>query len=178
MTIKAIESAIQHVNRVISEWSQAGQGLDSWREDHTRYALIDPVIRVLGWNTADPKECHPEYPRHYDTGKRVDYALFGDWSVADIATGTIQPVVIIESKALGVDLTDRDVKQLRGYAGARPRMEEGVAVLTNGRAWWLYDVSKAGRFDDKLICKIDIVEGNRPESARLLNEWLGKSQWR
>ena len=178
MTIAAVEDAIQHVNRVVSEWREAGQGLDSWREDHTRYATIDPIIRALGWNTADPKECHPEYPRPYHNRRRVDYALFGEWDVEYIASGTIQPVIIIESKALDVDFTDHEVQQLRGYVGATPRMEEGVAVLTNGKLWWLYDVSKAGRFDGKLICKIDIVEGNRHESARLLNDWLSRSQWR
>ena len=177
MSIAAVEDAIQHVNRVISEWSQAGQGLESWREDHTRYALIDPVIRALGWNTADPKECHPEYPRTYNNGRRVDYALFGDWDVASIASGTIQPVIIIESKALEVDLTNYKA-QLRGYVNASPRMEEGVAVLTNGKEWWLHDVSKPGGFDGKLICKVDIVEGNRRKSAQLLTDRLNRSRWR
>ena len=38
-------------------------GLPGWREDLTRYGIIDPTIRALGWDTADPKECHPECKR-------------------------------------------------------------------------------------------------------------------
>ena len=38
----------------------------------TRYALIDPLLRGLGWDTGNPDEVRPEY----SAGRgRVDYAL-------------------------------------------------------------------------------------------------------
>ena len=73
MTVSAVDTAIRKIREVIREWDDVE--LNYWREDHTRYGVIDPIIRALGWDTGDPKECHPEYPRPYREG-RVDYALF------------------------------------------------------------------------------------------------------
>ena len=49
-------------------------GLPGWREDLTRYVIIDPIIRALGWDTAEPKECHSEYPLS-DDEDRADLSL-------------------------------------------------------------------------------------------------------
>ena len=75
MSVSAVEAAIRKIQDIVKEWDDVE--LDYWREDHTRYGVIDPIIRALGWDTSDPKECHPEYPRSYESGRRVDYALFG-----------------------------------------------------------------------------------------------------
>lgn len=47
MTVNAVTTAIRHAHQVIGEWEEAGRYLDGvqWREDHTRYALIDPILR-------------------------------------------------------------------------------------------------------------------------------------
>ena len=39
----------------------------------TRYALIDPLLRELGWDTEDPTLVIPEYK---GVGGSADYALF------------------------------------------------------------------------------------------------------
>ena len=57
MSVATVEEAIREINRRISEWKEVG--FVGWREDQTRYGIIDPIIRALGWDTADPKECHP-----------------------------------------------------------------------------------------------------------------------
>ena len=79
MSIRTVEAAIRHARSVITEWEEAGFGPIDWMEVHTRYAVIDPVIKALGWNISDPRECHPEYPRHREGEQRTwaDYALFG-----------------------------------------------------------------------------------------------------
>ena len=174
MTIKALEDAIQHSRDVTKEWDDAGA--PNWLEDHTRYAVIDPILRALGWDTADPKECHPEYPRPYEQG-RVDYALFGVWSVDDIATGSIEPVIIIEAKALRNDLNDH-IEQLEKYVEASPSMKEGVAVLTNGIEWRLYSVEGRGRLAGKRMDSVDILKDDRRWVAQTLHQWLGRHQWR
>ena len=61
MTVREVEEAIKNANSRISEWQE--NGFPTWREDQTRYGIIDPIIRALGWNTVDPKQCHPEFPR-------------------------------------------------------------------------------------------------------------------
>ena len=124
-------TVIQQIRAVVSEWDQIS--MDEWREDQTRYGVIDLIIQALGWNTADPKECHPEYPLP-SIGGRVDYALFRELSVDDVASGDVAPIVIIESKALRSDLAAH-MEQLQVYAVAEPSMSEGVAVLTNGNQW-------------------------------------------
>ena len=133
MTIKGVETAIKHVRTVYADWKD--QEFEHWREEHTRYAMVAPIIRALGWKTCDPKECHPEYPRFKgDREGRVDYALFLNRSLEFIGNGTVAPDILIEVKNHGVDL-EASVEQLRRYTQARPLMKDGVAALTNGKEW-------------------------------------------
>ena len=112
MTVVAVEEAIRHGRNVIREWEETGEtnwpGENSWREDQTRYAVIDPVIRALGWDTGEPKECYIEYHRPYGTG-RVDYALFQDAEMAEIGRGAAEPS--IEKIAKLSDRRSRSGKQ-------------------------------------------------------------------
>ena len=176
MSISTVEAAIRHARSVITEWTEAG--FTYWREEHTRYAVIDPVITALGWDTSDPKECHPEYWRFRgdEAADRADYALFGTPDLDAIGNGTMAPNVIIEAKRLNVALEEH-VGQLQRYVGADPRMGTGVAVLTNGREWWLYDLDRRGAFADKQLDPINILEGNLRESARTLNGLLDRRKF-
>ena len=90
MSVSAVDTAIRKIREVVREWDEVE--LRYWREDHTRYGVIDPIIRALGRDTGDPKECHPEYPRPYLEG-RVDYALFG--------RGCVQPAGVSPAKSTG-----------------------------------------------------------------------------
>ena len=172
MSISAVDAAIRRVRAVVKEWD--GVDLTYWREDHTRYGVIDPIIRALGWDTADPKECHPEYPRPFGEG-RVDYALFGTPDVEAIGNNSVPPDVVIESKALREPLEADEVSQLRRYVEASPRMSQGVAVLTNGNEWLLFDLAQRGAFEKKLVERVDILTGNRRSHAQVLNQWLGRA---
>lgn len=170
MSVSAVDATIRSIREVVKEWDDAD--LPAWLEFHTRYGVIDPIIRALGWDTADPKECHPEYPRPYQEG-RVDYALFGTPDVESIGNNSIPPDVVIESKALREPLDD-DAPQLRRYVEAEPRMRTGVAVLTNGNEWWVYDLTKRGSFERKLVERVNILAGNRRSHAGFLNQWLDR----
>ena len=159
MSIRTVEAAFRHGRSAITEWDEQGFGFGDWLEVHTRYAVIDPVITALGWDTADPKECHPEYPRYGDgePRARVDYALFAEPDLLAIGNYEVAPNVIIEAKSVGVELGEH-VEQLEGYAEAAHRMRNGVAVLTNGREWWLYDLDRRGSFHGKRLAPINILE--------------------
>lgn len=145
-TARSVEAAIRRVRSVISEWEEAGYGMDSWREEQTRYAVIDPIISALGWNLSDPKECLREYRRIHndDASGRVDYALFIKQSLADIGNGLVAPDVIILSTSLNVELDSPHIRQLREYTNAEPPMEKGVTALTNGREWKMFTPQKRG----------------------------------
>ena len=176
MTIKALAAVIGNRRAILTQWSEIG--LDNWSEWHTRYVLIDPIIRALGWDTGSPAECRVEWPR--PSGQRkVDYALFGSADLDDIAAGNVAPTIIIESKRVKTELTVEIIdRQLSRYANCQPRMYRGVAVLTNGRQWLLYDMSKRVRFGRKLSAIVDITKGRRLDTARELHRWLNRENWR
>ena len=99
----------------------------SQSEALTRYALIDPLLRILGWDTADPALVTPEYT--VGNG-RADYALLG---------GGDKPQAFIEAKRLDETLeSPRNVEQIFTYALTQ-RVK--YAGLTDGNRWVLDDVS-------------------------------------
>ena len=179
MSIRTVEAAIRHARSVITEWEEAGFGPIDWMEVHTRYAVIDPVIKALGWNISDPRECHPEYPRHREGEQRTwaDYALFGGAGLGAIGNYEVAPDMLIETKSLGTRL-ERHVDQLRRYAEeADPPMRKGVAVLTNGREWWLYNLDRRRAFSRDPLGRVDVRDDNQRESARILTRWLDRCQF-
>ena len=95
-------------------------------EAQTRMSLIDPLLKVLGWETADPALVRPEY--HLGAG-RADYVLL-DSNEKELA--------IIEAKRLGERLSGQHREQAIVYAHRR-----GVRfpILTNGNDWEVYDQS-------------------------------------
>lgn len=176
MTVSAVSTAIKHARRVISEWEEAKRCLEgiSWREDQTRYAIIDPILRGLGWKTEEPRQCHPEY--FTETGGRVDYALFRDLSLATIKEkGMPAPDIIIEAKALGRSLTGTHVNELQNYAqrGFCP-MTEGLAVLTNGIIWQIYEVQADGTLPRLPRKCLNIEEKGVRPCAEKLHRLLGR----
>ena len=94
----------------------------------TRYALIDPLLRGLGWDTADPSQVLVEY--RSESGS-ADYALLG-------ADG--KPQVIVEAKKLGTPLQTA-VQQAINYC-----IIDGFRyfAVTDGQHWQLYNTPPSG----------------------------------
>lgn len=176
MSVATVASAIREVNSRIAEWEEVG--LPGWREDQTRYGIIDPIIGSLGWNTADPKECYPEYQRG-ENGGRVDYAFFARLDMAQLREGDMPPpCIIVEAKKLGEHL-DEHFDKLREYAQAYPRMTGGVAVLTNGIEWRLYPVGTRGGLRRKLHDEDTVnIRCHTQQAAQTLNRRIGRRSWR
>ena len=101
-------------------------------EAQTRLSLIDPLLRALGWDTADPALVRTEF--NLNNG-RADYALLDTDE---------KPVTIIEAKRLDESLgtTDRRMQMLT-YANFS---NVSYAGLTDGNQWVLYKV-----FDQKSL---------------------------
>lgn len=91
-------------------------------ETLTRYALIDPLLRELGWDTSDPSAVVPEYS---SGSGRADYAL--------MSSG--RPAMMVEAKKLGTPLRDRVLEQGIGYC-----LMEGTPhfTITDGARWEIY----------------------------------------
>jgi hypothetical protein len=118
----------------------------------TRYALIDPLLRALGWDTEDPDQVEPEFVTQQG---RPDYTLRRDG----------QPFILIEAKKLGSDLSEaRD-------SGFKYCWQNKVPfyVITDGDIWELHDLREMG---GKQIFQVCLTKGNIGDAARhLLALW-------
>ena len=97
-------------------------------ETSTRYILIDPILRALGWDLSNPAECVVEHVvarRGNYPATRVDYVLM---------CPTDQPAIVIEAKRIDVESDDeRALDQMDRYLQDIPTAM--VAVVTNGQYW-------------------------------------------
>lgn len=114
-------------------------------EEATKPALIQPVLRALGWNVEEIDEVHPEY-RRKSTDNPVDYALMV----------LREPKLFVEAKALGEDLGDpRWANQFISYATAA-----GVKwiLLTNGDEYRVYNAFAEAPVEQKIFRKVRISD--------------------
>jgi len=129
-------------------------------EAAVRVAVVDSVLRALGWDPADPSTFKPEFA----VGKRkVDYALFGHG----------KPLVFIEAKHSDVKI-GKGEDQLFSYAN-----NQGVPllVLTNGWNWDFYLSMAAGRPPDRRFYSLDLRVGdNVANYVEFLEQHLRKDR--
>ena len=125
-------------------------------ETRTRMALIDPLLRVLGWDVSDPGMVTPEYQVE---GGRADYALLRSDG---------GPAATVEAKKLGEALSSHRMQMLN-YANA-----SGIeyAGLTDGDRWELYSVFERRQLHDRQKLEISITNTPVHTSAlKLLLLW-------
>jgi hypothetical protein len=147
---------------VIKEKALLYQGRLSKSEASTRVALIDRVLKALGWDISNPNmiEFEKILPQ-----SRADYALYNQ-------DNKIQ--VIIEAKALGVNLGDKTfVFNLIMYAIAAGIKD---IFLTDGVVWEHYsDFTPGNVISSKTI---DITKDNLLDCAiYLVNELDAAKFW-
>lgn len=120
----------------------------SKNEALTRYALIDPLLRELGWDTADPDLVIPEYKV---SGRWADYALLNNG----------KPTMMVEAKSLESPLQDA-LSQGIGYC-----LEQGTPYfsVTDGRRWEIYETYKAVPIAEKRIVQFDLKDGPAAEEC-------------
>ena len=53
---QGIETEIENIRARVTDHKEYFE-----REEHTRYALIDPMLRALGWDLGDPSQVQVEY---------------------------------------------------------------------------------------------------------------------
>ena len=106
----------------------------------TRYALIDPLLRELGWDTEDPSLVIPEYQSGHG---RADYALLGDGI----------PVMMVEAKKLGTQLQDSVLGQ-----GIQYCLMEGTSYfsVTDGQRWEVYETHRQVPINEKQVIGFDL----------------------
>lgn len=123
-------------------------------ETLTRYALIDPLLAALGWDTADPSVVVPEFSPEKG---RADYALF-----ARPDGGSPKPDVIVEAKKLDEDLREA-ASQALGYS-----MHDGFEyfVVTDGNKWQLYKTLHPGDINAKRLVSFELHDSAMADVCR------------
>ncbi len=119
-----LESLLELVKTLSDHIDQHGPALRQ-SEALTRYTLIDPLLRELGWDTSDPDMVIPEY--------RVPNNQIADYVLQDNG----HPVMVVESKKLDEPLQsgkalDQGILYC-AYTGSKH------FVLTDGRRWEIYE---------------------------------------
>ena len=125
-------------------------------ETRTRMAMIDPMLRVLGWDPADPSVVTPEYDV---SGRWADYALLGTDG---------KPAATLEAKKLGESLGTHRMQMLN-YSNAA-----GIAYagLTDGNHWELYEVFAQKPLEERRVLQLSIVDTPAHQCAlQLLLLW-------
>lgn len=136
-------------------------------EMRTRVALIDPLLRTLGWDVADPSMV--EYEAFVDEKKqhkdRADYVL-----ISSNNGQNNEKVAILEAKKLGTSLEDPEIfLQIEKYAGLAGTRYSGI---TDGNVWRLYSRSGIKYRDHEKILDVTINSTSNVETAlKLLLLW-------
>ena len=148
-----LESLLELVQTLSSRIDRHGPALRQ-SEALTRYALIDPLLRGLGWDTSDPEMVIPEYRSGNGS---ADYALLSNG----------RPAMIVEAKKLGEPLQDH-LEQ-----GVRYSVTMGILYfsLTDGRIWEIYETHKPTPIDDKRIVQFDLKNHPAQVCLKALALW-------
>ena len=126
---KQIELLSQRINANSATWSS--------NETATRLQLIDPLLREIGWDTANPDHVQPEYR----VGSRnADYVLKSDG----------RPIAVVEAKNLGVKIDADSRLQAHSYVNT-PSIK--YVIVTNGDRWELYSSTLS---DNKPLSKFTV----------------------
>lgn len=147
-----LESLLSLVGKLRGRIETHGSSLRQ-SEALTRYALIDPLLRELGWDTEDPDVVMPEFSVDIYDGiqERPDYVLIH----AD------NQVAMIESTKLDGDLQERVSYGINvcDHIGIR------YFVATDGRRWEIYETYKPVQLDQKRIASFDLMSGMPGEAC-------------
>jgi predicted type IV restriction endonuclease len=117
--------------------------------------VVQRVLYSLGWPVYDTGVVSPE---HSINSRRVDYALCHPPN---------RPLVLVEVKQVGQ--SEGADRQLFEYA-----FHEGVpmAILTDGQEWSFFLPTEQGRYEERRVYKLDILERDPEEIEATLKRYL------
>ncbi len=140
---------IQHIREGIQEGRFTSEAAVS-------QGIILPTLQQLGWPVFDISIVIPEFSIE---GRRVDYAL---------CHPSDKPYLFIEVKKIGFTAgADRQLFEYAFHLGVP------MAILTDGQEWSFYLPGEQGRYDERRVYKIDLLERDIPEAASRLKRYAG-----
>ena len=127
-------------------------------EQQTRISLINPYLKLLGYDVQDPLVCRMEFTADIGkAGERVDYAILQDE----------KPSILIEAKKAETDIQHETVpNQLQRYFIS---VDADFAAFTNGLVWCWYraEFGKGKKLEKTPFIVHDVREPEKREE-----EWL------
>jgi len=117
--------------------------------------ILLPTLHELGWPVFDTSIVIPEFSIE---GRRVDYALCHPEN---------RPSVFVEVKKVG--LSEGADRQLFEYAF---HLGVPMAILTDGLEWSFYLPGEQGRYDERRVYKLDLLERDVFEAKSRLERYL------
>lgn len=132
-------------------------------EYRTRILLVDPLLRLLGWNVEDFHCVEIEFRTAQSVKERADYVLKNGES----------KIAIVEAKKLGAPMRPKERRQAKEYADYA---DASQCVLTDGARWLLYDLNQ-GRNPDTMQPWVEFdIENDVPEQLvlRCLALWQSR----
>ena len=141
----ALDELYEQLRKIREDISQFADYLEA-NEAATRTILIDPLLRSLGWEVADPTQVRLEFGiTKLGGGKKfADYALMKD----------DEPVAVIEAKRLNAKNFEAAIS-----AAMVEAVERGIKyiLVTDGDQWRVYDVFKQASIKESLIVEFSVV---------------------
>ncbi|WP_152559798.1 hypothetical protein [Hymenobacter sp. IS2118] len=155
MSISSPLGTLYQVLKDVATSAGANASILQKNEAATRAALIDPVLRALGWDTTNVQMVEPE--KTINTTWRADYALRD-------SSGNID--LLLEAKCLGSNLEKFSVvQQLLSYAFGFGVLK---VIVTDGVSWHFYTEFRPGNSiadahfnllrDDIIGCALQLVQ--------------------
>src|SRR5450759_4323965 len=144
-----LDTALTSVRDRIAKFRGQSSG-----EENTKHALMEAVLRALGWDVEDLDEVRCEY-KLKQADNPVDYAFF--------VHGNLR--LFVEAKSLGENL-DKCAHQIMGYAGVAGVVE--WIVLTNGNEYRIYNAHAQVPIEQKLFKRIVLTSDEPDILATLL----------
>lgn len=124
-------------------------GSELQHETRTRQVLVDPLLRALGWDVADPEQVTLEFlVRVADGIGYADYALRVDGDIK----------VIVETKSFNTEL---DLKVLRQGLNYCQKGDIPYLATTNGIQWNIYETR-----GEKLSSSFDVEKDSVTEVCK------------
>jgi predicted type IV restriction endonuclease len=142
MVYAFISEFVEFISKLKEKLNKHGD-LFSSNEAAVRYAIVNPFLKMLGWDVENPEEVIPEYSVPKPKGK-ADYALF-------IKELSKNPIAFVEVKKLNGINSDVIREKLK-YS-----FDLGVnyTIITDGDSWILYKA----------------FEPDTPASERIVAQW-------
>lgn len=160
MTFESPLISIYHIIQQVRLNAAANTGIFQKNEAATRAALIDPILRSLGWDTANVRMVEPE--RTVENKQSLDYVLKD-------AANNIRSV--IEAKKLGESLDKLGhVGALIGYAFS---LKPQTFFITDGLNWHCYSPSHSHY---QPIETLNLQDADPIVAALQLIRWLDAAQ--